>query len=398
MSSGTTTIVVCNHFNKVITMNTLRKLKLSHRFVLLIGLFVLGFLIYGFWSIKTLNELKVNGPLYQRIVNAKDLAADAMPPPVFILESYLVALQLTRVQSDADQSKLIARFKTLKNDYDTRHDFWSKAGLDAQLNDALIKQVHAPVVDFYTVAFNEFIPAIEKKDQALAGAALHRMSDAYEKHRQEIDRVIESITKINTADEAFAKKEIHSATLVLATLFVVSLGVAIVAAVFINRSIIGPMQEALAIARTVASGDLSSRIDADFPDETGQLLKALKDMNQGLVDIVVQVRTGSDLIATASVEIATGNMDLSARTEQQAGSLEETASAMEELTSTVKQNADNASEANQLARSASEVAIEGGKWCRKWSKRWAQLMNRPRRLSTSSASLMASLSRPISWR
>jgi len=90
------------------------------------------------------------------------------------------------------------------------------------------------------------------------------------------------------------------------------------------------------------------------------LLQALKAMNDNLLNIVGQVRVGTDTIATASSEIATGNMDLSSRTEQQAGSLEETASAMEELTSTVKQNADNARQANQLATSASAVAQQGG--------------------------------------
>jgi methyl-accepting chemotaxis protein len=83
-------------------------------------------------------------------------------------------------------------------------------------------------------------------------------------------------------------------------------------------------------------------------------------MNASLVNIVGQVRTGTDTIATASRQIAAGNMDLSSRTEQQASSLEETASSMEELTSTVKQNADNARQANQLAVTASDVAVKGG--------------------------------------
>jgi len=125
-------------------------------------------------------------------------------------------------------------------------------------------------------------------------------------------------------------------------------------------SITRPLNQAVSIAETVAAGDLTSHIDDSRKDETGKLLHALKTMNDNLLRIVGQVRSGTDTIATASSEIASGNMDLSSRTEQQAGSLEETASAMEELTSTVKQNADNARQANQLAVSASEVAVQGG--------------------------------------
>ncbi|MHB8983332.1 Tar ligand binding domain-containing protein, partial [Thiobacillus sp.] len=97
------------------------------------------------------------------------------------------------------------------------------------------------------------------------------------------------------------------------------------------RSITGQLNAALKVARAVADGDLSRRIDANSADEIGQLLHALKDMNASLADIVGQVRTGTDTIAVASREIASGNADLSSRTESQASSLEETASSMEEL-------------------------------------------------------------------
>lgn len=129
---------------------------------------------------------------------------------------------------------------------------------------------------------------------------------------------------------------------------------------WITRSITKPFGEAVNAARRVAQGDLSVKITVASSDETGQLMQALKDMNDSLHRMVSEVRVGTNAIATASSQIAAGNMDLSARTEEQASSLEETASSMEELTSTVKQNADNARQANQLAISASGIATEGG--------------------------------------
>ena len=131
-------------------------------------------------------------------------------------------------------------------------------------------------------------------------------------------------------------------------------------AAYITRAITQPINAAVKVAQTVASGDLTSHIEVHTTEETGQLLQALKDMNSSLVNIVGQVRSGTETIATASTEIASGNLDLSSRTEEQASSLEETASSMEELTATVRQNADNAQQANQLALSASGVAVKGG--------------------------------------
>jgi len=140
----------------------------------------------------------------------------------------------------------------------------------------------------------------------------------------------------------------------------VAVAIGVVCAAVTTRSITVPLAGAVAVAQKVAAGELTSHVHVEGRDETSELLQALKDMNESLAKTVGDVRTGTELISTASQEIASGNADLSARTEAQASSLEETASSMEELTSTVKQNADNARQANQLAVTASSVAEKGG--------------------------------------
>lgn len=121
-----------------------------------------------------------------------------------------------------------------------------------------------------------------------------------------------------------------------------------------------PIGEAVKMARTIASGDLSSTSAPRNQDEGGQLLTALQDMNESLADIVQRVRRGADGMATATSQIAAGNMDLSTRTEQQASALEQTAASMEELANTVKHNFASGSHASELAISAVEVATRGG--------------------------------------
>jgi methyl-accepting chemotaxis protein len=139
-----------------------------------------------------------------------------------------------------------------------------------------------------------------------------------------------------------------------ATLLAGALGFAI------TRSITRPIAHAVELARTVAAGDLSARIEVTSRDETGQLLGALKAMIESLVSVVGQVRHSSDCIATGSSQIATGNADLSQRTEEQASNLQQTAASMEELTATVRNNSDTARQATQLAGSAAAAATQGG--------------------------------------
>ena len=138
------------------------------------------------------------------------------------------------------------------------------------------------------------------------------------------------------------------------------LAVACALAWWISASITRPLRRALDVATAVAAGDLTTRVEVDSKCEVGQLLGALKRMNENLVATVGTVRDGTEAMSHASDEVAAGNRDLSARTEEQASALEETASSMEELTSTVKQNADNARQANTLAATASGVATRGG--------------------------------------
>jgi len=175
-----------------------------------------------------------------------------------------------------------------------------------------------------------------------------------------LDKVIELQNELMEASGKVSTTEANQAEKLLLLLAALAVVVSIALGVFTSRSITRPLGDAAAIARRVADGDLTSVIVVNSKDETGQMLQALKDMNDSLIGIVGNVRQGTDTIATASGQIAAGNQDLSSRTEEQASSLEETAASMEQLTSTVKQNADNARQANQLAVSASGVALKGG--------------------------------------
>jgi len=138
------------------------------------------------------------------------------------------------------------------------------------------------------------------------------------------------------------------------------LALAVIASAGLVRSITAGIDAAVNVARTVAAGDLSSRIEVGRHDEIGTMLTALKAMNESLVAIVGDVRNASVSIATGSSQIAHGNSDLSQRTEEQASNLQQTAASMEQLGATVKHNADTARRASELAAGASRVAAQGG--------------------------------------
>ncbi|WP_426115888.1 methyl-accepting chemotaxis protein [Massilia sp. PWRC2] len=166
---------------------------------------------------------------------------------------------------------------------------------------------------------------------------------------------------VSTTETSVAQAAASSQRATMLSLIAMLIGAsgAVAAGVIVSRSIVQPLKHAVDVAQSVASGDLSTDITATSDDETGQLLTALGAMNASLKTIVAKVRAGAETISIASDEIAQGNLDLSSRTEQQASALEETASSMEELTSTVRMNANNANQANQMAISARDCAVQG---------------------------------------
>jgi len=120
------------------------------------------------------------------------------------------------------------------------------------------------------------------------------------------------------------------------------------------------LNEVVRVLNALANSDLTETITNEYNGTFGQLKNDSNTTVAQLADIINRIKTSAESINTAAKEIASGNTDLSQRTEEQASSLEETAASMEEITATVKQNADNARQANQLAISASGVAIKGG--------------------------------------
>ncbi|WP_120968702.1 methyl-accepting chemotaxis protein [Comamonas sp. lk] len=201
-------------------------------------------------------------------------------------------------------------------------------------------------------------------DQGGGEAAVEMLENKLRPIQLEYQRHIREMLDRQTKKSELASQQAEAAVLSLSRSIWATSAIAIALAIFlavaITRSITKPLAQAVAVADRVAGGDLSGQIVVKSRDEMGQLLNALKRMQQSLVTTVTTVRGNAQGVASASAQIAVGNSDLSSRTEEQASALEQTAASMEQLGATVRQNADNARQANQMAISASSVAAQGG--------------------------------------
>lgn len=188
-------------------------------------------------------------------------------------------------------------------------------------------------------------------------------ADYFKQTTEGIDAVFvvmeNAIGEINRQLEKNVRRD--RATLVAAATALAGLLVLLViTAVAITRSIVAPLDQAIALANSVAQGDLTQQARAEGEGETARLLKALLDMQQGLVRVVGDVRRGASSVALSSREIEQGAADLSRRTESQASSLEETAASMEQLAATVSQNSESIDRSSRTATQSAQVAERAG--------------------------------------
>jgi len=200
-------------------------------------------------------------------------------------------------------------------------------------------------------------------------------------------RAISDLLTVAT-EVAFAKVETQMATsrmvsLAVAGLILLSVLLSLGFDLVFIKTLTARMNTALGVANRIAQGELGTHINADEKsgNEVDRLLTALREMDAKLSEIVLQVSNGSESVRNASREIAAGNDDLSGRTQQQASFLEETAANMEEMTATVRQNAENASQANQLARGAREQAERGGEVVSRAVNAMAEINTSSRRIA-----------------
>ncbi|MDD2545041.1 MAG: methyl-accepting chemotaxis protein [Burkholderiaceae bacterium] len=229
--------------------------------------------------------------------------------------------------------------------------------------DSAVARQIAERLERYREAFSAVARQLETRGpdsaaivQRMGGQALTEFAAA-DQLLQELETVLRSQASASLGQQA----EVSRQTLWLFALAVLITVAVVVPLTLMNmQSICRPLEEARRIAQQIASGDLSQPIRAEGRDEVADLQRALAAMQDSLGVMVAQVRQASESIATASQEIASGNQDLSHRTEQTASHAQDVVGSLSTLTTTVQHTASSSQMANQLARSASGTATQGG--------------------------------------
>lgn len=341
----------------------MRDSQLSRQLTYFVAGFILLFVLFVGLSGYTLQQVRVMGPIYEEIDQGNALIADVLPPPEYIIESYLVALQLKDESDPAKRQTLIARGTELRVEYDTRLEFWKRTLPAGALNDVLTTTSAKSAIDFFEVRDREFIPALQAGEAPQIASALARMQQYYESHRVAINEVVRLSRLQNAAREASALNVVSSLTrylVVLAILILISVVVmAWVAAHAVTR-MTGRIRMASDIANRVAAGDLSTEMPrVDARDVTGGLLGAIATMSGNLRALVSRVKQASIELMSTATEFAATSRQQEHTVQGFGSSTNQIAAAVKQINATHQELLTTMEGVNVVAGQTADLAIGG---------------------------------------
>ncbi|MGV1829815.1 methyl-accepting chemotaxis protein [Agrobacterium vitis] len=249
------------------------RLSLSRSLALFGASLFLGLLLSSGIMFYALVTLKVNGPVYERIVYAKDMIADILPPPLFVIEAYVAAVDAgaepQRLQANAEE---LAR---LRVSFDTRIAFWHGVTLPKALDTLLRNEVEPASAIFWREVETVLLPALKADRAADAGQSLVKLRTLFLAQKAAVEKLVQASNEdLQTVEHDAASKSMTWQVLA-GTATAVSILVLCVGLYAFRRSAIGPMQDFQRFMTVLAEGNFDLTVPfLNRHDEVGKMARA----------------------------------------------------------------------------------------------------------------------------
>jgi two-component system, sensor histidine kinase and response regulator len=235
----------------------------------------------------TLQTVRINGPLYEEISQAHSLVADALPPPLFIVESHLTVLQMVHAVRNRDFAQMRVlkdRLAALRASYERANETWIARLPAGTVEDAFFVQARVPAVRYFSVLDDELVPRLEMGDVAGASRILdNRLEPLFQEHRRAIDRATHLAREAAVGVEARSTRYVALSVGVLALAW---MAFALLVVYGVRRWWVGPIvsrvSEVNEALQKIGEGDYESPVRPGQADEFGQILAAVEIMRERL--------------------------------------------------------------------------------------------------------------------
>ena len=332
--------------------NLKNKSLIINQIIVLIALIMLGTI--GFLSLSAMKEAA------DQMGQGKDVVADILPPPLYLIEAQLISYDLLTV-SMAERQPLIDKLKSLKNDYDSRNEYWTASSLDHELKTSLMGEQRKHADLFWREALEKFIPAIKENQEEAAKFSMQTLRKHYEAHRQGVVLTVISGNKYASEKLGLLTQTEKSSYLQLGLAVVFGCALVLLFSVPTINRIYRSLHEAEEAASAIYDGDLSYVMPVANNNEVGELLKKISAMRNNLREIVITLYQNVETVTQAAGELVCTANNSSEVSSTQSDAASSIAAAIEELSVSINQVETHAREAREVTQASGRESAEGGR-------------------------------------
>ncbi|MFC3914223.1 methyl-accepting chemotaxis protein [Pseudaeromonas sharmana] len=336
-------------------------MQLTTRFRYLLCCLLAGFiglaLMVG-WSFRT---IAIDGDLYQALIARKDMTADVLPPPLYLIETYLDTLLLAQ-QPVAERQVMAQELVRLRHEYADRLAYWQQQPLSGAMHQALFGQAARSAEQFFGLLQQQWLPALASGDPARIETARRALRSAYQQHRQDIDAVVVLASSEYETVRAEAARQRTVTLWGLGGSFSLLFGLILGLSYWIQRSVFQTLGGEPALARAAAEQMATGNLAHALPNHgrwSSTLFSAMQQMQGGLTELIHHIQQQSRHIDQAADKLVSQAGELYLRVDNQNQASSTMSSAIEEMLSSIHGIYRLAEEATALAVQASSEAVNG---------------------------------------
>ncbi|KQS83833.1 MULTISPECIES: methyl-accepting chemotaxis protein [unclassified Rhizobium] len=254
------------------------------RGLLIFGVIVIAGLVLSI-GIKThaFNKLRVNGPVYTQVIYGKDLIADILPPPLYTVESYMLAMEAVSNPEFAKAN--LDKITVLKKAFEDRRVYWKASTAPATLMAKLENDVLARGDLYWEVMEKKFLASFQSGDLAGAQAALADLKTSFHHHETAVNELVAMADTFLKEQEAAAASD----TAILSAAAFISSIVSVILLLgglwFFRRRAVQPLAAMSSYMQTLTSGDYDQNVPyAGRSDEIGDVAKSVSIFREAAIE------------------------------------------------------------------------------------------------------------------
>jgi methyl-accepting chemotaxis protein len=271
----------------------------------------------------------------------------------------LESLRFRTINDEQVREKSKAKIKEAETAIQESLSTYKKSGLDAE-ESKLVTDLERGV-SAYEQNLRQMISGIE--GNSLSEDELSKLSQMLTAGGSDVAHQLKALIDLNhSGSNASAKgtQSLYEQTFgTVSLLLVIALVITVTLAIFLTRSIVVPINQALQVAQTIADGDLSQEIKVAGNDEPARLLSAMRSMQENLRLTLRRISESAAQLAIASEEMSTVMDDSTRGLHRQNRAIEQAATAITQMSTAVDEVASNAVSTSELSRVSDQEAREG---------------------------------------